>query len=70
MLFDLLAEPDALLLEEPLMQRRQRLEVLARLLPARRPIKIGKVTVNLRTAKSWIGRDGTDGIMVKELSQP
>jgi ATP-dependent DNA ligase len=69
-LFDILAADGVSLLDWHLKERRQALEDLAaRVLPAS-GLVLGKRTLSLRTARSWLGRAGTDGLMAKRLDEP
>ena len=65
--FDILRLEDDGLAREPFAVRRQALEAFV-LRNRKSPIlKLGKQTANARTARGWLGKDGLDGIMAKQL---
>jgi ATP-dependent DNA ligase len=66
-LFDLLAVEGQSLMGQPLGNRRQRLEHLLSTRDATSTVSLGQATRSLKTAKAWLGRDGTDGIVAKRL---
>lgn len=69
-LFDLLALGGEDLTGRPLAERRAKLEALARSLVRSRILTLGAATRSLRTARVWLGRAGTDGVMAKRLGGP
>ncbi|OMH31538.1 ATP-dependent DNA ligase [Tersicoccus sp. Bi-70] len=67
--FDLLAENGQSLLEEPLAERRSRLEKL--MAPLRAPLHLSQTTDDLATAQRWLEEfegAGLDGVVAKPLS--
>ncbi len=62
--FDLLAEEDEPLLEEPLGERRARLEVLAQ----RTGVELSRLSPDPEQAEEWLQR--TEGVMAKQLDAP
>jgi ATP-dependent DNA ligase len=72
--FDMLAAPDgSIILDEPLEQRRHRLEEL--MAEARIPKRflISPATTDSAAAQAWLrdaGRGATDGVVAKELARP
>jgi ATP-dependent DNA ligase len=66
--FDLLALRGDSLLAKPLAERRDRLEaLLSEPLPR---VRLGRATQSRRTALSWIGKRGLDGVVAKRLDGP
>ncbi len=72
--FDLLADPErGSLLDQPLRERRRRLEAFARRqFRATRGLRLSPATTRLATARRWLqgGRGGLDGIIAKRLDAP
>ncbi|MBX9824198.1 MAG: ATP-dependent DNA ligase [Xanthobacteraceae bacterium] len=70
--FDLLAEGDDVLIEQPLPERRKRLERLARKHFVGKPIRLSPATTKLADAKRWLKRVGRtlDGIIAKRRDLP
>jgi len=69
--FDLLAEGEQILLDDPFHLRRERLEALAT--GARHPLHVTRTTTDRTTAERWLAEfegAGLDGIVAKPLSQP
>jgi len=62
--FDLLAEGDAALLERPLRERRERLEAIA----AKAGLELTPLTTDTAQAEKWLG--SIEGVMAKDLSAP
>lgn len=70
--FDLLAENGTVLTDQPLADRRRRLEMFARRLPSP-AIALSPATRSLATARTWLStgdRRGLDGVVAKRLDAP
>lgn len=69
--FDLLAEGEQMLLDEPFRQRRERLEALTA--RARHPLHVTRTTTDRAVAERWLADfegAGLDGVVAKPLDQP
>lgn len=71
-LFDILAEGDRLLTDEPLRQRRQQLEALLQRCGAADLLHLSPITYSHREAQRWLGKSGgaIDGVIAKPLDEP
>jgi ATP-dependent DNA ligase len=71
--FDLLADGDTVLVDDPLRERRKRLEAFARRqFTTRKSIRLSPATTKLADARKWLARVGAtlDGIVAKRRDLP
>jgi len=65
--FDLLARGGEDLTGRRFSERRDALEAFIRQVPGRAALRLGKATRSAATARGWLGREGLDGIVAKQL---
>jgi ATP-dependent DNA ligase len=69
--FDLLVDSRGKsLVELPLEERRERLEAFFEKIPEGGQMVLSPATSKLKEAKKWIGEEGLDGIVAKQLDSP
>ena len=68
--FDLLAHSGTPIIDRPLVERRRALDAFVAAVKPTPMLRLGEATGDVSIARSWLGREGLDGIVAKRIDQP